>query len=165
MMPLDAFTQQLVTFVRRMPDDALLELVRRQLRGDGRNAAAAAPAIRPTAAKALAGGAPKPAKRKPAVSSAPAKKPAAAPAGVKTRATRAEREQIRGTVEQAIKASNGLGLGEIAKTTGVSKPRVKAALLELRAAKRIYQAGDRKFARYAGTAKAAKEAAKAAQGR
>jgi DNA-binding transcriptional regulator GbsR (MarR family) len=62
------------------------------------------------------------------------------------------------TVERAIKSSKGLSASEIVARTKLPKPRVQQAVRELKAAKRIFQGGDRRFARYAGDARTAKQA-------
>jgi DNA-binding transcriptional regulator GbsR (MarR family) len=48
-----------------------------------------------------------------------------------------------------------LSASEIAKKTKLPQSRVASAVRELKAAKRIFQGGDRRFARYAGDPKTA----------
>ena len=46
----------------------------------------------------------------------------------------------------------------MARLAGIAQTRAAAALKELKLAKRIFQGGDRRFARYAGDAKTAEQA-------
>ncbi len=221
---LDAFSAQLVDFVRRMSDDALLALVRAQLgsavgaitlpqvkaalpvakaparrapvrAAKAKRAAAPAPVApaapapakalakpgpakampkaapvkkAPAAKKAAAKVAPKPAAKvapkAPAKvapkASAPKGKPAkAAPKGKPAKAGRrgsaAGRAELLTSVERIVKASSGVSASEVAKSAGVPQSRASSALKELKLAKRIFQGGDRRFARYAGDARTA----------
>jgi hypothetical protein len=47
---------------------------------------------------------------------------------------------------------------EVAREAGIPQTRAAAALKELKVGKRIYQGGDRRFARYAGEQKVAEQA-------
>ena len=122
----------------------------------------AKPAARPTLAKpaAMPKSAPKAAalpkaaarpvvKAKPPVKAKPAKRGRGAAAG---------RTDLLGSVERVVKSSNGLSASEIAKSAGVPQSRVSSALKELKDAKRVFQGGDRRFARYAGDARTAEQA-------
>jgi hypothetical protein len=153
--------------VRDMNDEAILALVKNQLgavtsggisalpttgarrRGrPPRSAAASAPApsAAPSSSKASGGSkrgaAPK---RKPG---RPRRSPAASQ----------ERQDTLNTVEKIVKSSQGVSASDVAKQAGVPQTRAAAALKELKLAKRIYQGGDRRFARYAGDAKTAESA-------
>lgn len=217
---LDAFSAQLVDFVRKMSDDAILALVRAQIGGIGglpqaraavSNALASAkaakpvgrrpgrPAGRPAAAKpapapapaapAPVAAAPKakavkvakaakaPAKAAPKAAKSPAKAPKAkvakapkakavkAPkAGAKRgRGSAAGRMELLSAVERIVKSSSGVSASEVAKSAGVPQSRASSALKELKLAKRIFQGGDRRFARYAGTASGAQAASDGAR--
>jgi len=197
----DAFSAQLVDFVRKMSDDAILALVRAQIGGisgslpqaraavsdafasvkagrplgrrPGRPpskpvaaapvaAAPAAPAAAPRAAKAAkASQAAKPAKA-PKLAKAPkaakaAKAPKAAKAGgaKRGRGSAAGRMELLSAVERIVKSSGGVSASEVAKSAGVPQSRASSALKELKLAKRVFQGGDRRFARYAGSASSA----------
>ena len=74
-----------------------------------------------------------------------------------------ERKETLESVERVVKSSSGVSASEVAKAAGVPQPRAAAALKELKLEKRIFQGGDRRFARYAGDAKVAEEASLAAR--
>ena len=143
----DPFLTGLIDYVRGMSDEAILALVRDKV-GAWNMVSASAPAARAArrAAPAAVATAPKAAAPK-----KKAKRPAA-------RRDSGAREQLLEQVEKAVKASKGLSASEVAKAVGVGQPRVAGALRELKLKKRIYQGGDRRFARYAGEAKAAEQA-------
>jgi hypothetical protein len=155
-MATDAFSQQIVDLVRKMPDEAILALVKNQLgavtgeislvaavpRRGGSRARAAVVQSKPSSVAAKRGAAPK---RRPG---RPRKSPAAS----------AERQETLNVVERLVKASPGVSASEVAKQAGIPQTRAAAALKELKLAKRIFQGGDRRFARYAGEAKAAEQA-------
>jgi hypothetical protein len=61
-------------------------------------------------------------------------------------------------VERIVKQSQGVSASDVAKSAGIPQTRAAAALKELKLAKRIFQGGDRRFARYAGDSKAAEQA-------
>ena len=63
-----------------------------------------------------------------------------------------------------MKSSKGLSTRDLAKALGRPQLAIAAAVRELKAAKRIYQGGDKRFARYAGDAKTAKQASLTARG-
>lgn len=162
-MATDAFSRQIVELVRKMPDDAILALVKNQLgavtgdvalaaptpprRGRARPAPKAAPAPKPAPAAAKRGTAPK---RRPG-------RPR------KSQAASAERQETLDAVERIVKGSSGLSASEVAKQAGIPQTRAAAALKELKLAKRIFQGGDRRFARYAGDAKTAEQASMTAR--
>ncbi len=162
MAKLDPFSAQIVKLVRNMPDDAILELVRNQLGVlPGSVAAEVATAPAPTRRKKRV----KRAKAKPVAKESAAK--AAVTKGAKARpkrkAVRAKRsmvarDKVLGAVEKVVKGAKGLSASEIAKKTSLPQTRVAAAVRELKLAKRIYQGGDRRFARYAGDARTAQQA-------
>ncbi|MCC6557923.1 MAG: hypothetical protein IT372_33670 [Polyangiaceae bacterium] len=161
-MATDAFSRQIVELVRKMPDDAILALVKNQLGAVTGEVALAAPAPRRGRARPAAKAPPAP------VAAAPKAAPAAAKRGAapkrkpgrprKTQAASAERQETLETVERIVKASTGLSASEVAKSAGIPQTRAAAALKELKLAKRIFQGGDRRFARYAGDAKTAEQA-------
>lgn len=190
MAPLDPFSAEIVRAVRAMSDNAILALVKNQL-GNVPGAAAAAAAGgrrrgRPSSLEASApasasGGAKSGAKagrgrpgrkpgRKPAVvkeagkaRGKPGPKPKAAKAKRAGGRTSAGREELLTTIERVVKGGSGLSASEIAKSAGVKQTRVTSALKALKLAKRIYQGGDRRFARYAGDARSAEQASLAAR--
>jgi hypothetical protein len=157
-MGTDAFSRQIVELVRTMPDDAILALVKNQLGAITGEVALAAPPPRRVRAR--------PAGKAPAQSAKPA--PAAAKRGTapkrrpgrprKSQAASAERQETLDAVERIVKANSGLSASEVAKQAGIPQTRAAAALKELKLAKRIFQGGDRRFARYAGEAKTAEQA-------
>jgi hypothetical protein len=156
MAQLDAFSAQIVKFVREMPDEALLDLIRQKLgaygasgkrNGGGSGAARLAAALRgaPTKLKTKR---PTSAKRRPA-------RRAAAPS--------AERQAMLDSVEKVVKSSSGVSASDVARLANIPQNRAAAALKELKLAKRIFQGGDRRFARYAGDAKTAEQASSIAR--
>jgi hypothetical protein len=58
-------------------------------------------------------------------------------------------------VEKVVKSSDGLAASEIARAVGVEQNRVATVLKELKQEARIFQGGDRRFARYAASQEAA----------
>jgi ribosomal protein S25 len=158
----DAFSRQIVELVRRMPDDAILALVKNQLGAitGGEGVLPTAPTRQPRAARA--------ARAVPAATPAKKAAPAAAKRGAapkrrvgrprKTTATSAQRQETLDKVERIVKGSSGLSASEVAKQAGIPQTRAAAALKELKLAKRIFQGGDRRFARYAGDGKTAEQA-------
>jgi hypothetical protein len=178
MRQLDAFSAQLVDFVRNMPDDALLALVRAQLAaarpGDPTasqvrarvsaatgafQAAAAAPARGWRARRAQNQERGRGASKRLAKRSAGAAKKAAR----QVRASAADREKLLESVERIVKTSSGVSASEVAHSASVPQSRASSALKELKLQKRIFQGGDRRFARYAGDAKTAQGASDAAR--
>jgi hypothetical protein len=143
MAGLDAFSAQIVKFVREMPDEALLELVKQKLGVHGAGRGAVALPVAPAPAKAKAK---RPAKRR----------TAAAPATE-------DRRALLDNVERVVKSGNGMSASEVARSSGVPQTRAAAALKELKLAKRIFQGGDRRFARYAGDLKTAELASTVAR--
>lgn len=150
-MALDAFSAQLVQMVRSMSDEAILDLVRAQI-GAAFMPVAVAPARRPgRPPSAPTAAAPRPAKR-------PGRKPGRRSGGGAV--TSAAREATLAAVEKAVKGGKGLSSSQVAKVAGIPQPRAAAALKQLKQSKRIFQGGDRRFARYAAdlrTAQAASE--------
>jgi hypothetical protein len=164
-MATDAFEQQIVELVRKMPDQAILALVKDRL-GAVVSTGAAAPSLveapatrrrgRPATRPVVpAAAAPAPA-RVPAKREAPAKRKPGRPK--KTAALSAERQEVLNTVERIVKSSNGVSASDVARQASIPQTRAAAALKELKLAKRIFQGGDRRFARYAGDAKTAEQA-------
>jgi len=158
----DAFQQQIVRMVREMPDDAILALVKDRLGGvAGSVGAAASPLVEAAATRrrgrpARAAATPAPTKAAPARREAPAKRKPGRPK--KTAALSAERQEVLNSVERIVKSSNGVSASDVARQAGIPQTRAAAALKELKLAKRIFQGGDRRFARYAGDAKTAEQA-------
>ncbi|HZO15814.1 MAG TPA: hypothetical protein VFB62_21220 [Polyangiaceae bacterium] len=62
-----------------------------------------------------------------------------------------------------MKGSRGLSSTQIAKMVKAATPRVQSVLRELKHDKRIFQGGDRRFARYAGDAETAQAASRNAK--
>lgn len=162
----DAFSAQIVELVRNMPAEAILALVKNQL---GAVAAAAAPLQaaatrrrgRPPRAAAAAAPAATPAApaAKPAASSKRGATPKRKPGRPRrSPAASQERQETLNNVERIVKQSQGVSASDVAKSAGIPQTRAAAALKELKLAKRIFQGGDRRFARYAGDAKAAEQA-------
>jgi hypothetical protein len=160
----DAFQQQIVRMVREMPDDAILALVKDRLGGVAGavgGAAAASPLVEAAATRrrgrpARAAATPAPTKAAPARREAPTKRKPGRPK--KTAALSAERQEVLNSVERIVKSSNGVSASDVARQAGIPQTRAAAALKELKLAKRIFQGGDRRFARYAGDAKTAEQA-------
>lgn len=145
MARMDAFSAQIVKFVREMPDEALLELIKQKLGVPGsRDAVRLIPVTK---------GKPSTAAARPSVSSR-ARRPAP---------LSAERRGLLDNVERVVKAGSGLSASDVARLAGIPQTRAAAALKELKLARRIFQGGERRFARYAGDAKAAEQASVAAR--
>jgi hypothetical protein len=165
----DPFEQQIVDLVRKMPDAAILALVKDRLGTVAGAAGIAAPlVVAPAAATKRRGrparaAAPAPAAA-PAAPAAPAAKRGAAPTKrkpgrpKKTAALSAERQETLNAVERIVKAGAGVSASDVSRQAGIPQTRAAAALKELKLAKRIFQGGDRRFARYAGDAKTAEQA-------
>jgi|RhiMetdeSRZDD1v2_1073273.scaffolds.fasta_scaffold235459_4 hypothetical protein len=135
----NAFTQQLIKMVRTLPDEALLDLVRHRLDG---------------VAETL-----------PRRTSAFDKQLSNAAARRRGRSTSVDREELLLLVERLVKGSRGLSSTEIARMVRAATPRVQSVLRELKHDRRIFQAGDRRFARYAGDAATAEAASRNAKNR
>ncbi len=189
MAPLDPFSAEIVRAVRAMSDNAILALVKNQLgnvpgaaaaaaaggrrRGRPSSVEASAPASASSSGKSGKAGRGRPGRkpgRKPAASKEagktrgkPGPKPKAAKAKRGGGRTSAGREELLTTIERVVKSGSGLSASEIAKSAGVKQTRVTSVLKALKLAKRIYQGGDRRFARYAGDARAAEQASLAAR--
>ena len=67
------------------------------------------------------------------------------------------------SVEQIVKAGSGVSASDVARLAGIPQTRAAAALKELKLAKRIFQGGDRRFARYASDPKTAEQASTTAR--
>ncbi|NUP09947.1 MAG: hypothetical protein HOW73_28195 [Polyangiaceae bacterium] len=192
MATIDPFSAEIVRLVRSMSDDAILALVKNQL-GSGTGAAIASRAARAVAAgrvgtgrrgrpakaielPAAAPGKPgrKPGRPAKVVAAKPGRKPGPKPVAAKGKpgpkkggrgrgAGGAGRQELLSNVERVVKSGGGLSASEIAKSAGVPQTRVTSALKELKLAKRIFQGGDRRFARYAGDARSAEAASVSAR--
>jgi hypothetical protein len=148
------FAQQLVSMVRQMPDEAILDLVRNHLesgelawlghggagRKSGWSGAGRAETKQVSSTKPKKGGAAK-AKRVGSV----------------------DRATLRKSVLTTILSSAGVSLGDVAAKLSAPKPQVAAAIRLLKAEGKIQQGGERRLARYAKTKTAAKKASRAAQ--
>jgi hypothetical protein len=139
---MDAFSAQIVKFVREMPDEALLELVKQKLgilgvsKARVRHAEGAETPASPPRAR---------------------RKRVIAPARRGARAS-TERQGLLDTVERVVKAGSGVSASDVARSAGIPQARAAATLKELKLMQRIFQGGDRRFARYAGDAKTAEQA-------
>lgn len=157
----DAFSAQIVELVRKMPDEAILELVKHQLGAalgvsPLRNLARPVAGRSGRATRAVAESA-KRAKRATASSKRRPGRPR------KTANLSEERQETLNNVERIVKASSGVSASDVAKSAAIPQTRAAAALKELKLAKRIFQGGDRRFARYAGDAKQAELASTTAR--
>lgn len=147
MPKLDPFSAQIVKLVRQLPDAALLELVRNQLGS-----------VSTETTTESTGGA------------LSVKKDSSRISGKKhgtvkrrNRQTKADKKAMLLQVERVVKGAGGLSASQVATKTRIAQTRVSAALRELKQAKRIYQGGERRFARYAGDLKTANKASNAAR--
>jgi hypothetical protein len=66
-------------------------------------------------------------------------------------------------VEGVVKANPGSSASDVARLAGIPQTRAAAALKDLKLLKRIFQGGDRRFARYAGDLPTAEQASAAAR--
>jgi hypothetical protein len=178
--------------VRKMPDEAILDMVRDRLNAGLGGASAMGPQAAPDpgllgslstaspfALAALATGSPAAGAALPraeARTQPPGRRPAPSRRGggnrgtwapVKTtgKSSPAERFELLLRIERLVGASKGLAASEVARGAGVSQTRAAAALKELKRARRVFQGGDRRFARYAGDAATAQEASDRARNR
>jgi len=178
-MTTDAFTAQIIELFRhKMSDEAILTLVKNQLLGTKGFSAAATlapvakakpgrkPGRKPGPKPAAVHHAAAPVKRGPGrprkvVAAAPVHhaKPGRKPkAGKRGRSTSAGRQDTLNAVERIVKQSSGLAASDVAKAASIPQSRASTALKELKGMKKIFQGGDRRFARYAGDAKTAEQA-------
>src|SRR5690606_6745194 len=148
---------QLVDFVRRMPDDALLALVRAQLGAAAGLGGAVLPAMAlPSASSGRtstgrAAGAKRgraaaaPARAGRTAKKGAAKKAAGRRGGARRgRGSAAGRQELLGVVEKIVKASSGVSASEVAKAASIPQSRASSALKELKLNRRIFQGGDRR---------------------
>jgi len=147
MAQMDAFSAQIVKFVREMPDDALLDLVKQKLGvlnvsagRNGRGSLQVVPVPLPLAAAKNKG------------------KRAASSGLRRTAPASAARQAMLDNVERIVKAGSGVSASDVARLANILQTRAAAALKELKLTKRIFQGGDRRFARYAGDLKTAERA-------
>jgi len=153
-MATDAFSAQIVELVRKMPDEAILELVKHQL---GALGVSQLRSIAPSASRRRGR------TTRVAESGAKAKRPATntkrRPGRPRrTAAVSEERRDTLNNVERLVKAGSGVSASDVAKSAGIPQTRAASVLKELKIAKRIFQGGDRRFARYAGDSKTAEQA-------
>ncbi len=162
MATLDPFSARIVQLVRKMTDQEILALVRNQLGAIPVAEAAAAPAPKRRRPKKKTTRRKVRAKAKVTAKAAPKRTAKRAVKKVKTRGTKkrisAARQKVLDAVEKVVKANKGLSASEVARATNIGQVRVATALRELKLASRIYQGGDRRFARYAGDSKTAEAA-------
>ena len=154
---MDAFSAQIVKFVREMPDEALLELVKQKLgvihaavsrSNEARNSA---PARAASAATQKSKGKNNPSRE------------THRPTGARPPPMSPDRQAVLDAVEQVVMAGNGVSASDVARDADIPQTRAAAALKELKLAKRIFQGGDRRFARYAGDPKTAEQASDTAR--
>jgi hypothetical protein len=151
MARMDAFSAQIVKFVREMPDEALLDLVKQKLGVLGAQVARHGRGAMRVVPMPLSG---RGKDKRSAVARSPARR--AAPAS-------AERQGLLDSVERVVRASSGVSASDVARLASIPQTRAAAALKELKLAKRIFQGGDRRFARYAGDSKTAEHASTSAR--
>jgi len=147
----DAFSAQIVELVRTMPDEAILALVKNQLGAFGGDVSFGLPRRRGAQPRAAVG----PRARRPAVKAGGRRRAAG---GRRGRGASPERQEALSAVERIVKSSSGISASEVAKSAGIPQTRAAAVLKELKLAKRIFQGGDRRFARYAGDSRTAEQA-------
>lgn len=161
MANMDPFSAQIVHFVRtEMSDEAILELVLNKLAPEAAEVAAES-ARAPAAPRTTASRAKSRSKSKKATT-----KKAATPkqkANRKHGGARTDRSADMAKVESVIKGSKGLSASEIAKMAKLPQSRVSNLVRALKGEGRIFQGGDRRFARYAGDAKTATAASEHAR--
>jgi hypothetical protein len=149
MANIDAFSAQIVEMVRNMPAEAILSLVRNQLGALGAMTGGAALGGRGRGGRGIA-------LRGAGRATAAAEKSGRGRGGRRgRRGPSAARNELLEAVEKLVKGGSGMSSSEVAAAAGVPQPRVASALKELKIAKRIFQGGDRRFARYAGDARSA----------
>lgn len=140
----DLFSASIVEYVRKvMPDRAILALVRDRLDEE-------------------LGGAPASKRGRPAAAVTAPKGPArhrGRPKGALT----PEKIAALESVERIVRGSEGISASEVAREAGIPQSRAAAALKELKREKRIFQGGDRRFARYAADSKTAEAASTSAR--
>ena len=168
----DAFSAQIVDLVRNMPDEAILALIKNQLgsvtsvsvlstttpaRRRGRPPRAAGPMVIAATPSTAAKVGPAKRARKDRAKAARPGRPR------KTAALSAERQETLNAVEKIVKGGSGVSASDVARLAGIPQTRAAAALKELKLAKRIFQGGDRRFARYGGDPKTAEQASLSAR--
>lgn len=164
---MDAFSAQIVKFVRAMPDEALLELVKQKLgvlgaaagRSNGRGKAAITMWPDPARVAAGASKATRGATKGKGAVAAKRRRPTAE----RRAPVSAERQGLLDAVERIVKAGSGMSASDVAGSAGIPQTRAASSLKELKLARRIFQGGDRRFARYAGDAKTAEQASQVAR--
>lgn len=147
---MDEFSAQIVRFVRAMPDEALLDLVKQKL---GVLSAAVS-----RSAERRAGS---PVRAVTAATQEAKRVRDTANAG--PTALSADRQHVLDNVERIVKAGSGMSASDVAKAAAIPQTRAASALKELKLGKRIFQGGDRRFARYAGDARTAEQASATAR--
>lgn len=154
---MDAFSAQIVKFVREMPDEALLELVKQKLGVIGAQVAQSSGARSGSPMRAATAATQK------AKNKSNPNRDGARSRGAEPPPLSADRQSVLANVERVVKEGAGVSASDVAKAAGIPQTRAAAALKELKLAKRIFQGGDRRFARYAGDAKTAEQASSVAR--
>lgn len=160
---MDAFSAQIVKFVRAMSDEALLELVKEKL-GAIDTAVARSGAQKSGSPTRAASAATQKAKSKgnPSAAADPAPRGSRS-GGARPPPVSGDRQLVLDAVEQVVKSGSGVSASDVAKAANIPQTRAAAALKELKLAKRIFQGGDRRFARYAADPKTAELASDTAR--
>lgn len=168
--PFEAELEELVAKFARQLKDEVTDLILRRL---GIERAAPRPLAGPKVSAPKSARAPVASKRARGVGARPAKAVAAEGAGggagggankKRSRATTEERAQTLTAIERIVAASEGLSAGEVERKVGLSSAVVAGALKALKAQKRIYMGGTKRFARYAMTQSAADKASRESRG-
>lgn len=103
-------------------------------------------------------------RRAPAQGREPTRVVSSGPIKKRGRAPSTDRAEHLQAVERVVAASQGVGLGQIEKETGLSRATISSALRALKDEGRIHMGGNRRFARYASTQALADQASRAARG-
>ena len=157
----DRFFSNLAELIRRMPDDALLELVGAKLdQGGFVSASQGGRRTSASGASGLEASVPRRGPGRPPKAGGAVK---AGRGGARKRMPSAEKEALLSRVEEFVKSSSGVGVRDVVQELRIPKPQAAAALKQLKTEKRIFQGGDRRFARYGGTKEAALQASDAAR--
>ncbi len=154
---MDAFSAQIVKFVREMPDEALLELVKQKLGVIHAAVSRSNEALRRSPVRAASAATQK------AKSKNNPNREAQRPTGARPPPMSPDRQAVLDAVEQVVVAGDGVSASDVARDAGIPQTRAAAALKELKLAKRIFQGGDRRFARYAADPKTAEQASNIAR--
>jgi hypothetical protein len=145
----DDFATKIVEMVlSRLPDEAILEVVGKRL---------GAPLVRTAGFPTL------PARHNGLAARKVAAGKASRAGARKPRSASPARQELLSSVERIVRSGSGVSASDVARAAHVPQTRAASALKELKLAKRIFQGGDRRFARYAGDAKVAEQASQLAR--